>query len=92
MVYKLQLLSQSTIHSVLQVATLKINLGQHTSPDPALPSTNAQGQFILEPIAILEGKMIQQHNKPVAILARKINKRDNKLIPQVLIQWFDLPL
>ena len=55
---------------------LKKKLGTQATPEMQLPSTNDDGKFLVE---------------PVQILARRMIKRGNKPVPQVLVQWFNLP-
>lgn len=48
----------------------------HESLRLQLPPTNIEGQFMVEPGQVLDRQLI---------------KRENKHVPQVLIQWFNLP-
>ncbi|KAM7505285.1 hypothetical protein LguiB_004189 [Lonicera macranthoides] len=55
---------------------LKKMLGNHQLASSRRPPINAAGQFIVEPVQILNRRLI---------------KRDNKPVPQTLLQWFNLP-
>lgn len=54
---------------------LKKKLGKQVMLSPELPHANAQGQFLLEPIAIL---------------ARRLVKKQGRLVPQVKVQWMKI--
>lgn len=73
--YKLQLPTNSSIHPVFHVSMLEKQLGQHEQPDTTLLSTYANGLFRVEPIAILDRRLIRRGNLHVA---------------QVLVQWFNV--
>ena len=61
--YKLQLPVTTAIHPVFHVSMLKKKLGNHVVPTPTLPLSNAQGQFLVEPVAILDRRLVKQGNK-----------------------------
>lgn len=70
--YKLNLPPQSKIHPVFHVSLLKKKLGTRVVAHPTLPPTDAAGQLIVEPVAILDRRLIRRHNRPHAL---------------VLVQW-----
>ncbi|KAA8547401.1 hypothetical protein F0562_003735 [Nyssa sinensis] len=70
--YKLDLPSSSKLHLVFHVSLLKLKLGQGTVGQPSLPPTSPDGQLQLEPIAILDRKLIKKHDRPFTM---------------VLVQW-----
>ncbi|KAA8524513.1 hypothetical protein F0562_010936 [Nyssa sinensis] len=57
---------------VFHVSLLKPKLGQSTVVQPSLPPTSPDGQLQLEPIAILDRKLIKKHDRPFTM---------------VLVQW-----
>lgn len=74
--YMLQLPPTTAIHLVFHVSMLKKKLGMHESLRLQLPPTNIEGQFMVELGQVLDRQLI---------------KRENKHVPQVLIQWLNLP-
>lgn len=70
--YKLQLPPESKFHPVFHVSQLKRTLGKATVPIAHLPLVDSNGNFKVE---------------PVAVLARRLIPIDNKAVTQVLIQW-----
>lgn len=66
--YKLALPDSSKIHPVFHVSLLKKRLGNHAVVQTSLPSTSADGQLQLEPLAVLDRKMVKRHNKPCTML------------------------
>ncbi|KAJ1703813.1 hypothetical protein LUZ63_003592 [Rhynchospora breviuscula] len=72
--YRLNLPLGSSIHPVLHVSQLKHRCGENTIASPMLPVVGPDGEVRIE---------------PQAILARRMVKRKNVPIPQVLIQWFN---
>ena len=54
---------------------LKRKLGQQVITEPTLPPINSNGQFLVELIAILE---------------RRVVNKQNRAVPQVLVQWFKM--
>ncbi|KAM7505297.1 hypothetical protein LguiB_004201 [Lonicera macranthoides] len=74
--YHLQLPPTVSIHPVFHVSMFKKMLGNHQLASSKLIPINAAGQFLVEPIQILNRHLI---------------KRDKKPIPQTLVQWFNLP-
>ncbi|KAG8365007.1 hypothetical protein BUALT_Bualt18G0058200 [Buddleja alternifolia] len=73
--YRLQLAATAKIHPVFHVSMLKRSKGIQDA-STSLPILDEDGQLIL---------------KPVAILARRIAKKNNSAITQLLIQWSHLP-
>lgn len=70
--YRLQLPSGSKVHPVFHVSQLKPKLGQHQHPLPNLPLVDPNGQMRFEPLQILD---------------RRLVKRNNRAITQVLVEW-----
>lgn len=70
--YKLQLPPAAKIHPVFHVSLLKKKLGTHVTAQPTLPPTGSEGTLQLEPMAVLDRKMI---------------KRGNRVVVQWLVQW-----
>lgn len=75
MAYRLQFPPYSTMHPIFHVLMLKKKIGQQVLPEKSLPPINPDGQFLVEPVAILE---------------RRIVKRQNRVVHQVRIQWFNM--
>ena len=70
--YRLQLPAHAKIHATFHVSLLKKKVGQQ-SVAPHLPTaTTDQGHLLLEPVAILDRRMV---------------KRGNQAATQVLVQW-----
>lgn len=70
--YKLKLPLSAKIHPVFHVSLLKKKIGQPCSVSATLPSVDVNGQFLVVPIAILDRKMV---------------KRNNAADVEVLVQW-----
>ena len=70
--YKLDLPNGARIHPVVHVSRLKKKVGTKAHIQATLPSVNEDGQVQLEPVAILD---------------RRMTKKNNRSITQVLIQW-----
>ena len=64
--YKLELPFTAGIHPTFHVSMLKRKLGNQQTPLTQLPPLSEEGQFLVEPVQILDRHMI---------------KRDNKLVP-----------
>ncbi|KAK6162149.1 hypothetical protein DH2020_001990 [Rehmannia glutinosa] len=75
--YKLQLPLTSRIHPVFHVSLLKKRIGASDSVSADLPVFDAEGKVIMHPISILD---------------RRLVKRNNTGVPQVLIRWAHLPV
>lgn len=72
MAYKLNLPEGSQIHPVFQVSQLKARVGNNSTTSPKLPIVGDSGQLKIEPLAILGRRMIKRRNEPV---------------PQILVRW-----
>lgn len=73
--YELELLSSTKIHPVFHISQLKKRVGNHVVPSIDPPVCNADGLPLIEPVAILDRRMIKKGNKSVA---------------QILVQWANL--
>lgn len=69
---KLELPAEVKIHPIFHVLLLKKKIGPNYTPSTELPTVGIEGHILLEPIAILERRLIRRNNLPVT---------------QVLIQW-----
>lgn len=76
MAYRLELPSGATIHPVFHVSQLKKRVGEGNIPQVELPTTGPEG-------------MIMTH--PVAALGKRMIKRNNGAVVQILVQWANLP-
>lgn len=56
--YKLELPADSKVHLVFHVSLLKKKVGTNVVVQSTLPSTGKDGQFIFQPVAILQRQMI----------------------------------
>lgn len=74
--YKLQLPSSASIHPMFHVAMLKKNIGTNVTSSSSLPPVNQLGQFMVELVAILNRRMV---------------KKNNAASLQVLEQWSNMP-
>lgn len=70
--YRLQLPSGSKVHPVFHVSQLKKKLGKNKVPIQSLPYADDDGNFRIEPIAVVDRRLVKRNNKPVN---------------QVLVQW-----
>ncbi|KAK4265118.1 hypothetical protein QN277_026210 [Acacia crassicarpa] len=70
--YELDLPSTTCVHPVFHVSLLKKHVGPAIPIAQSLPPVDDQGQFALEPEVILGRKLVRRNNLPVT---------------QVLIQW-----
>jgi hypothetical protein len=73
--YKLSLPPGSLIHPVFHVSQLKKRLGPNIQPKITLPLIGNQSEIKLEPVAILD---------------RRIVKKYNQAIVEILLQWSNL--
>lgn len=70
--YELSLPDTAQLHPVFHVSLLKEKLGHHVLAQPTLPPVSDEGVLQMEPIAVLDRKMI---------------KCNNKAVVQWLVQW-----
>lgn len=75
--YELRLPEESRIHPVFHVSQLKKHVGSKDKVSATVPPMDAEGQFMLVPVKILQKRMI---------------KRNNAAVGQWLIQWAHLPV
>lgn len=73
--YHLELPHFAGIHPVFHVSMLKKKLGNAIVPSSVLPTVNSHGQFLVEPVAILDYRLV---------------RRGNALVVQLQIQWFNM--
>lgn len=73
--YELKLPPSSKIHPVFHVSQLKKKIGDRVIPSQEPPFCSDDGQILAEPVAILDRKMV---------------KKGNKVVVQVLVQWANL--
>jgi Chromo (CHRromatin Organisation MOdifier) domain len=73
--YKLNLPPSSLIHPVFHVSQLKKKLEPTIQPHLIHPLVGRQGELKLEPVAILDRRMIKKNNQPMV---------------EILVQWFNL--
>ena len=69
--YKLELPTRTKMHDVFHVSLLKKHHGAHTVSTD-LPVYNEEGEVQLQPLAVLD---------------RRMKKKGNRAITEVLIQW-----
>ncbi|KAJ4745598.1 polyprotein [Rhynchospora pubera] len=74
--YKLNLPPNSSIHPVIHVSQLKARVGSGQAVAPTLPIISNTTSLVKEPEAILARRLIKRHNAPV---------------PQILVQWRNYP-
>lgn len=73
--YKLALPANSMIHPVFHVSLLKRKLGSNVVPEKQLPAVDLQGAFQVEPVEVLDRRLVKKNNRAAA---------------QWLIKWFGL--
>ncbi|XP_070008862.1 uncharacterized protein LOC142162250 [Nicotiana tabacum] len=73
--YKLNLPPASMIHPVFHISQLKKRIGQQFIPSIDPPICSSDGQPLIEPIAVLDRRMV---------------KNGNKASTQILVQWVNL--
>ncbi|XP_071901049.1 uncharacterized protein [Coffea arabica] len=71
--YKLKLLEGSKIHPVFHVSLLK-KVGEGVTPSSALPYLDDEGQLKVQPVVVLDRRMVKQKNGAAV---------------QWLVQWFN---
>lgn len=74
--YRLTLPLESKVHPVFHVSTLKRFQGDPVQMQAALPPTDVDGRFSLQPAAVVNTRSI---------------RRQRKVIRQCLVQWVALP-
>ncbi|XP_078166228.1 uncharacterized protein LOC144560881 [Carex rostrata] len=74
--YKLKLPTGSQVHPVFHVSQLKGRIGNGQPVLPNLPIMGADGKWRVEPVAILQ---------------RRIVKKGNTAAAEILVQWSNLP-
>ncbi|XP_073013714.1 uncharacterized protein [Typha latifolia] len=70
--YKLELPSMSKVHLVFHISCPKKKIGSRNNLQTQLPETDAEGLFVVEPLKILDRRMVKQ---------------GNRAITKVLVQW-----
>lgn len=63
--YKLSLPDTAQLHLVFHVSLLKKKLGKHVLAQPTLPPVSDEGVLQMEPITVLDRKMIKRNNRAV---------------------------
>lgn len=63
--YQLELPSNSKIHPVFHVSCLKRKLGATNVQQSVLPSIQEDGRMQLEPISVLDRRVVKKNNRPV---------------------------
>ena len=72
MAYRLCLPSDSLLHPVFHVSTLKKKVGDHITPLSTLPPVDLQGELRPQLEKILERRSVE---------------KDNRVVVEVLVQW-----
>lgn len=75
--YKLALPAGSQIHPVFHVSQLKKRIGEGIVPQFEPPLTGLEGEVLAQPVAALEKRMV---------------KRNNQAVVQILVKWANLPI
>ncbi|XP_077228652.1 uncharacterized protein LOC143861650 [Tasmannia lanceolata] len=73
--YKLDLPSESRIHPVFHVSCLKKKIGDVVQVQTNLPELGEDGGIKFEPVAVLD---------------RRMSKKNNRAVIEVLVQWSNL--
>lgn len=66
----------TTIHPVFHISQLKKRIGSHIIPQPKLPMVGIDGEILAQPIAVLDKRLI---------------KKGNKVVVEIVVQWANLP-
>ncbi|XP_031108696.1 uncharacterized protein LOC116013188 [Ipomoea triloba] len=74
--YRLALPSDAQIHPVFHISQLKRKVGDKVTPQLEPPLTGQEGEVLAQPVAVLNKRLV---------------KRDNKAVTQILVQWANLP-
>lgn len=73
--YKIQLPSDVQVHNVFHISQLKRHLSPNVVPAPGLPLVDTYGKIKVAPIMVLDTRVVP---------------RENRLVPQWLIQWLNM--
>lgn len=77
--YRLKLPEGSQIHPVFHVSQLKKSLSKGRQVSPKLPLVSGGGKLRIEPIAILDRRLVKRRNEPIVqLLVRWSNLSDEE--------------
>lgn len=74
--YQLDLPHQARIHPIFHVSCLKKKIGDTTTLQTHLPTTDQEGIVVVKPKSILDWQLV---------------KRGNKAVMKLLVQWHEMP-